>query len=234
MNQHPTVPILEARGIRKVFTSPIKVDILKGIDLAVHGGESIAIMGRSGQGKSTLLQILGTLDKPTQGALHIKGQPVTPFNVADIRRSAIAFVFQSYFLLEDYTVLENVLIPARIDRQDTSPGSTAYCRAMELLEMVELTHRADFNTKLLSGGEKQRTAIARSLCNNPSLIFADEPSGNLDNETAGIIHKILLDFAKQPDKAMILVTHDNDLAALCSKRFILSDGLISERGSMGA
>ncbi len=226
---HPDqLPLLEASGIKKTFTNPLKINILKEITLSVHGGESIAILGRSGQGKSTLLQILGTLEKATEGSLWIKGQNVTAFNVAEIRRKEIAFVFQSYFLLEDYTVLENVLIPARINREDTRPGSAAYLRALDLLEQVELTSRAHFNTKLLSGGEKQRTAIARSLCNNPDLIFADEPSGNLDDETASIIHKILLNFSKQPNKALVLVTHDTTLAALCSKRYILNSGTLNK------
>lgn len=223
---HPNIPLLEARGIKKSFVSPEKIDILRGIDLKVHGGESIAIMGRSGQGKSTLLQILGTLEKATAGTLHIRGQQVNGRNVADIRTKHIAFVFQSYFLLEDYTVLENVLIPARIAREDTREGSVAYQRAIELLDKVELSHRAHFNTKLLSGGEKQRTAIARSLCNDPDIIFADEPSGNLDNETASIIHQILLDFSKRPNKALILVTHDKNLASMCNAQYMLSDGQI--------
>lgn len=218
--------ILQAKDVRKRFQSPVDVSVLKGVDLDVHGGESIAIMGRSGEGKSTLLQILGTLEKPTSGDVFIAEQRITPFSVTRIRRKHISFVFQSYHLLDDYTVLDNILMPARIDRQNVQRGSEAYQRATELLKLVELSHRAHFNTKLLSGGEKQRVAIARALINDPDLIFADEPSGNLDQETATIIHDLLLNFSKQKGKALVLVTHDQNLADLCDSQYNLRDGLL--------
>jgi lipoprotein-releasing system ATP-binding protein len=218
--------VLQAKGLKKRFHSPVDVTILNGLDLTVRGGESIAIMGRSGEGKSTLLHILGTLEKSSGGYIHISGQKVSPFSVTRIRRKHISFVFQSYHLLDDYTVLDNVLMPARIDRQPIHSGSEAYERANELLKLVGLSHRAEFNTKLLSGGEKQRAAIARALINDPDLIFADEPSGNLDKETAAIIHNLLLSFAKQKEKALILVTHDDKLADLCDTKYVLEDGLL--------
>ncbi|MEM1282535.1 MAG: ABC transporter ATP-binding protein [Chlamydiota bacterium] len=218
--------ILEAKRVKKHFRSPVDVSILNGVDLTVLGGESIAIMGRSGEGKSTLLQILGTLEKASGGSLHIAGQRVSSLSVTRIRRKHISFVFQSYHLLDDYSVLDNILMPARIDRRSVSVGSDAHDRAIELLDLVGLSHRAQFNTKLLSGGEKQRTAIARALINDPDLILADEPSGNLDHETASIIHDLLLSFAKKKEKALILVTHDDNLADLCDTKYHLRDGYL--------
>lgn len=220
--------ILKARNIRKSFYYPAEVSILRGINLDVMRGETLAITGRSGQGKSTLLQILGTLEKPCSGQLMIAGQTINPFNCGKIRNRNIAFIFQSFQLLEDYTALENVLMPARIARKNTSKGSQAYQQALHLLEIVGLAERAEFNTKLLSGGEKQRVAIARALCNDPDIIFADEPSGNLDKETAQGIHQLLLNFAQEKGKALITVTHDPDLAALCSQKYILDAGVIEK------
>lgn len=218
--------ILEARGVKKRYTAPVDVTVLSGVDLTVYPNESVAIMGRSGEGKSTLLQILGTLEKPSYGSIHIAGQKITPMTVSRIRRRNISFVFQSYHLLDDYTVFDNVLMPARIDRQSVRMNSRAYLRAQELLNLVGLSHREQFNTKLLSGGEKQRVAIARALINDPNLIFADEPSGNLDQESADIIHNLLLSFSKQEGKALIIVTHNEKLAELCNKQYTLKHGLL--------
>ncbi|MEC7839117.1 MAG: ABC transporter ATP-binding protein [Chlamydiota bacterium] len=220
--------IIEAKNIVKKFANPSEVTILSGVNFSVCGGESVAIMGRSGEGKSTLLHILGTLESPTSGELIISGKTVNTFNTTKIRRSHIAFVFQSYHLLDDYSVIDNVLMPARINRQPTSKGSEAYSRAQHLLEMVELSDRLNFSTKLLSGGEKQRVAIARALCNDPDLILADEPSGNLDSETAKIIHDLLISFSKKEEKALILVTHDNKLANLCDRKLTLTNGKLCE------
>lgn len=221
-------PILRAKKLRKSFHYPVKVDLIKGVDLTVMRGDIIAITGRSGQGKSTLLQLLGTLENPCSGSLEIAGEKVSPFNKAKIRNRHIAFVFQSFHLLEDYTALDNVLMPARIARQNVSKGSSAYQQGFALLEKVGLADRACFNTKLLSGGEKQRVAIARALCNNPDLIFADEPSGNLDHQTAESIHSLLLNFAREGNKSVVIVTHDQHLAARCHKRFSLENGLLED------
>jgi lipoprotein-releasing system ATP-binding protein len=221
--------ILQACQIKKSFTYPAKVTILRDLSLEVRRGESVAIIGRSGQGKSTLLQILGTLEKPCSGKLTIAGQTVNYFNTDKIRNKHIAFVFQSFHLLEDYTALENILMPARIGRKQTFPGSPAYRQAMDLLNKFGLADRAHFNTKLLSGGEKQRVAIARALCNNPDIIFADEPSGNLDKVTAQDIHNILISFVKENNKTLIVVTHDIELAKLCSKKYVLDQGELIEK-----
>lgn len=218
--------VLKAKGIRKTFYHPIKIQILKGVDLTVQRGEAVAITGRSGEGKSTLLQLLGTLENPCEGILEIAGQIVTPLNRTHIRNKNVAFVFQSFHLLEDYTALENILMPARIGRCSINKGSEAYNRAMALLERMGLKDRAHFHTKLLSGGEKQRVAIARALCNDPEIIFADEPSGNLDKQTAENIHSLLLDFVRQENKSLVIVTHDHVLAGLCDKEYVLRDGLL--------
>jgi lipoprotein-releasing system ATP-binding protein len=223
----PQPIILKASNLHKAYYNPIKVAILNGIDLTVYQGETIAITGRSGQGKSTLLHILGTLENACAGVLEIAGNPVTSFNKSQIRNKNIAFILQSFHLLEDYTSLENVLMPARIARKKTSKGNKAYEHGLQLLERVGLSDRAHFNTKLLSGGEKQRVAIARALCNDPDLIFADEPSGNLDKQTSIAIHDLLLGFAKEQGKSLIIVTHDKDLAQLCDKRYLLQDGALT-------
>lgn len=219
--------VLKAQDLHKTFYRPVEVSILKGIDLTVHQGESIAITGRSGEGKSTLLQLLGTLEKPCKGILEIANQKVSGFNETKIRNRHLAFVFQSFHLLEDYTALENVLMPARIGRQSISTGSPAYQRGCELLKQVGLEGRAHFHTKLLSGGERQRVAIARALCNDPDIILADEPSGNLDKQTASSIHSLLLNFAREGKKSVIIVTHDQELAGLCDTRYRLEHGKLS-------
>ncbi len=219
--------ILKAKQLKKSFYNPSKVDIFTGIDLEVHRGETVAIMGRSGQGKSTLLQILGTLDKPCKGKLEIANYRVSFFNKAKIRNQHIGFIFQSFHLLDDYTAIDNILMPACIARKSTHSGSAAYNRGFELLDKVGLTNRADFPAKLLSGGEKQRIAIARAMCNDPDIIFADEPSGNLDDQTSEMIHHLLLSFAKEHGKTLVIVTHDNRLAELCETRYTLQEGKLT-------
>lgn len=216
--------ILEAHDIHKTYSHPLPTSILKGISLEVKSGESVAIIGRSGEGKSTLLQILGTLEEPCQGIIKIKEEEISRSNRARIRNEEIGFVFQSFHLLEDYTALENVLMPAKIARRHTAKGSAAEQRGLELLEKVGLAERAHYHTKLLSGGEKQRVALARAMCNDPSLLFADEPSGNLDRQTAYLIHEILLDLVRSQQKSLILVTHDRELAKLCSTQYELTNG----------
>ncbi|MFA6915903.1 MAG: ABC transporter ATP-binding protein [Parachlamydiales bacterium] len=220
------LPLIKARSLVKNFTNPFSITILNGIDLDIYAGESVAIGGRSGQGKSTLLQILGTLDTPTSGSLEILDTSVSKFNASSLRCKHIGFVFQSYYLLADFTALDNVLMAARIARQSTAEGSPAYLRAVSLLERVGLGERLHHSTKLLSGGEKQRVAIARALCNNPDIILADEPTGNLDKTTAEDIYSILLETVQKENKALVVVTHDPILMERCSKRYTLSQGTL--------
>lgn len=220
-NQHT---LLEASDLHKSFDNPVSITILRGISLKISTGESVAIMGRSGEGKSTLLHILGTLEPPSKGFLSIAGQEVGRYNCNLIRNQHIGFVFQSFHLLEDYTVLDNVLMPARIARQPVSKGSQAYQRAAAALEKVGLAHRVHFNTKLLSGGEKQRVGIARAFANVPSLVLADEPSGNLDRQNSLAIQQLLLNAAHEDGMGVIIVTHDAELASRCDRRYQLRDG----------
>lgn len=218
--------ILKAKNIKKAFTHPIKTQILKGIDLTVDVGETVSIMGRSGEGKSTLLHILGTLEKACEGQLEIAGHDADTFNKTVIRNKHIGFVFQSFHLLEDCTALENILMPARIARRSVSPKSEAYEHAHHLLERVGLSDRIDHNVKQLSGGEKQRVAIARALCNDPDIILADEPSGNLDHQNAEMIYEILFSFVEEQKKSLITVTHDDTLANRCQTRYRLQNGAL--------
>lgn len=218
--------ILEAQDVHKSFYSPQKVEILRGVNLKVHDGETVAIIGRSGEGKSTLLQVLGTLDSPCKGAIRIANKKATGWNKSSIRNRHIAFIFQSFHLLDDYTAIENVLMPAKIGRKATHPDSEMYERAETLLDHVGLSQRMNYNTKLLSGGEKQRVAIARAFCNQPDLILADEPTGNLDRETANPIHSMLVSYAKENGHSLVVVTHDPTLAALCDTRYQLTDGIL--------
>lgn len=217
-------PILSAKKISKTFTYPLNVTVLKSISLDLYPGESVAIMGASGEGKSTLLQILGTLESATSGELVIAGKSVSDHPPPSLRNQHIGFVFQGFNLLEDYTVLQNVLMPALIAGKPIHIHTAAYNRAQELLEKVGVTHRTHFMTKLLSGGEKQRVALARALCNDPEILLADEPSGNLDHETSCRIHELLLHSVKQLNKSLIVVTHDKTLAELCDRILLLCDG----------
>lgn len=218
--------ILKAEGLKKSYHHPQTIHILNGIDLTVHKGETVAIVGRSGEGKSTLLQVLGTLDAPCTGTLHIGGKKVSAWNKSSIRNRHIAFIFQTFHLLDDYTAIDNVLMPAKIGRNSTHPGSEMYARAEALLCHVGLKDRMDYNTKVLSGGEKQRVAIARAFCNNPDLILADEPTGNLDKVTADPIHQMLIEYARTKGHGLVVVTHDPALAALCDARYQLTNGIL--------
>lgn len=216
--------ILKAKNISKHFTHPVKTTILDSLSLEVSPGETIAIVGKSGMGKTTLLHLLGTLDEPSSGTIEICGEIATTQKSACLRNQHIGFVFQAYHLLEESTVLENILLPARIGNQKTEPHSPAHTRALELLKEVDLLPRASYPVKLLSGGEKQRVALARALINDPALILADEPSGNLDHAHSEIIYSLLLNSAQKRGKALIVVTHDREFALRCQKTYVLQDG----------
>lgn len=204
--------ILEAEQITKSYHGR---PILKEISLRAKVGESIAICGKSGEGKTTLLHILGTLEEPDSGQIKIGGKKFIRSLAPYLRNQEIGFIFQSYNLLEDFTALQNVLMPASIARR-----SETRAKGLELLSLVHLEDKADLPAKLLSGGERQRVAIARALCNSPNLILADEPTGNLDAENRMQIGKLLIELKK----TLILVTHDAELAALCDTQYLLQDG----------
>jgi len=207
--------ILKAKNITKTYA---KTPVLSNLSLTVKSGESIAICGRSGEGKTTLLHILGTLEEPDSGEIEIAGQRLTRSTAPHIRNQQIGFIFQAYNLLEDFTALENVLMPARIARKPITRQ-----KGLELLSLVGLQAKADLPAKFLSGGERQRVAIARALCNDPNIILADEPTGNLDRTNGRNIGELLISLKK----SLILVTHDPELAALCHHQYLLKDGQLS-------
>ncbi len=213
--------ILKAAKLSKKYSHPVSLTILKEINLEVAQGETVAIMGPSGVGKSTLLHILGTLEAPTDGELIIAGKSTQTTSNSQLRNQHIGFIFQNYNLLEEYTAMDNLMMPARIGRKKENLK-----RAHELLDRVNLLDRKDFLAKLLSGGEKQRLAIARALYNDPELILADEPTGNLDDEHSQNIHNLLLGAAKDFNKSLIVVTHNHDLAKLCDRQYLLRDGIL--------
>ncbi len=213
--------VLQAKDLHKSYKTPDNLHILKGIDLTLKRNESIAIMGSSGAGKTTLLHILGTLENFDSGKISILNSSL---KADEIRNKHIGFIFQAYNLLDDLTLMENILIPALIARKNVSPKSTIYKRALLLLQEVGLTKRRNHLAKELSGGEKQRLAIARAFLNDPDIILADEPSGNLDFQNSEIIHKLLIDFVKNHKKSLIIATHDKKLASLCDKIYYLENG----------
>lgn len=219
--------LLSAKNLSKTYTSGDQsIDVLKNIDFAIHRGESIAICGRSGSGKSTLLHTLGRLERATKGDIFFENEKITPQNCCAFRKRKIGFIFQSFNLLEDFTVIENILMPARIARKKTHSGSGIYKKAEELLEEIGLSHRTHFLAKHLSGGEKQRVAIARALINDPPLLLADEPTGNLDKDNALHVEEILLNICVQKNKALLVVTHDQAFAKKCAKHLLLENGTL--------
>lgn len=218
-------PILSCRKLSKSYISPKPVELFSNIDLDVYPEDTLAIVGRSGEGKSTLLHLLGILDTPTSGEISLLGEKAS-YEDHEKRNKHIGFIFQQFHLLEDYTVIDNVLMPAYIARKPTHQKSPAFKKAQELLERVGLLSHQFHLAKHLSGGEKQRVAIARAFLNDPDIILADEPSGNLDRTTAESIHQLLLDFAKESNKACVIVTHDLNFAKLCARQYSLSGGTI--------
>ncbi|MCE5293185.1 MAG: ABC transporter ATP-binding protein [Chlamydiales bacterium] len=218
--------VLQADNITKTFMSPSPLQLLKGISLQVESGKSVAIVGKSGEGKTTLLHILGTLDEPTGGSVSILGTDVTQQNKNTLRNQHLGFVFQAFHLLEDATVLENILLPLSIARLDVGPKSQNYAKALELLQKLGLYERKNLHALKLSGGEKQRLGIGRAFITNPDIIFADEPTGNLDHKTAAEIQNLLFDWVETEGKALIAVTHSSDLAKRCHTTYILESGQI--------
>ena len=213
--------MIEAQGITKSFGS---LQVLKGIDFRVAQGEVVSIMGASGAGKSTLLQILGTLMRPDAGSLLIDGKDALALKgdrLSAFRARRIGFVFQAHHLLPEFTALENVMIPALITGER---DKVARERAALLLAEVGLAERVSHKPSQLSGGEQQRVAIARALVNHPAVLYADEPSGNLDSATKQEIHKLFFTLRERHGQTIVIVTHDPDLAALCDRSLTMRDG----------
>lgn len=202
------------------------LEVLKGVSLEVRRGEVVSVVGASGAGKTTLLQIMGTLSRPDSGRVEIDGQDV--FRLGDkelsrFRNEHIGFVFQFHHLLAEFTALENVCIPGLIGRR---PRAEVERRALELLEMMGLSARRDHKPGQLSGGEQQRVAIARALINNPAVLLADEPSGNLDSHNRDEIHRLFFELREQLGQTVVIVTHDEHLAAMADRKITMCDGTI--------
>jgi len=218
--------MIDIKGITKSFG---KLQVLKGIDLHIGKGEVVSIVGPSGAGKTTLLQIIGTLDKADTGKVTIDGVDIGSLNrreIAGFRNRHIGFVFQFHQLLPEFTALENVMIPALIKGL---PRRECKERAMELLEFMGLAGRASHKPAELSGGEKQRVAVARALVNNPAVILADEPSGSLDSKNKEELHRLFFDLRDRFGQTFVIVTHDENLARITDRTIAMKDGVVYQK-----
>lgn len=211
------------KNIHKKYS---ELEILKGVDLEIKQGEIVSIVGSSGAGKTTLLTILGTLDKPTQGEVYINNESVFTLSdkkLAAFRNQHIGFVFQFHQLLPEFTAIENICIPALIAKKSKKESEA---RGIELLELFNLKDRINHKPSELSGGEQQRIAVARALINNPKVIFADEPSGNLDSKNAEELHQLFFKLRDSFNQTFIIVTHNTDLAKMADRTLVMKDGKI--------
>lgn len=215
--------MLEVRNIRKSYG---QLEVLKGISAGFGKGEIVAVVGPSGAGKTTLLQIIGTLEKPDSGEIIFEGKRIDSLNekeLAAFRNRNIGFVFQFHQLLPEFTALENVMIPTLIHRAKVSDARR---RALEILDFLNLGPRTEHKPAQLSGGEKQRVAVARALINRPSVILADEPSGSLDSQNKTELHRLFFDLREEFSQTFIIVTHDEALASIADRRIYMNDGMI--------
>jgi len=213
-----------AKNIHKYYDN---LHVLKGVDLHINKGEIVSIVGASGAGKTTLLQILGTLDNFDQGALAINNEQISALNkrqLAAFRNTSLGFIFQFHQLLPEFTALENVCIPGFIKKTNKTEVET---RAKELLAFLGLKSRENHKPNELSGGEQQRVAVARALINNPAIILADEPSGNLDTQSAENLHELFFKLRDEFGQTFVIVTHNKDLAAMADRKLVMRDGTIN-------
>lgn len=222
-----SAPVLETENLVKVYgRGPSRFDALKGLTFEIAEGDSVAIVGKSGSGKSTLMHLLALLDKPTDGVVALRGNSVTELKAKEIsklRNETFGFVFQQFFLNANQTVLENVTLPLKIAGIGKSERNQ---RGMEVLEQLDMAEKAKNKATDLSGGQKQRVCIARALINKPTVLFADEPTGNLDSGTSEVVEDILFGLHRDHGITLVVVTHDDDLAAKCQRRLFMQDGLI--------
>lgn len=220
-------PLIQLNGVSRSFVSKTAaLDILHKADLSIQQGETIAILGASGIGKSTLLNVIGTLDKPDEGNLLFRGEQILGYNdekLAAFRNKNIGFVFQFHYLLQGFTAVENVMLPGLIGGKSKK---TIEKHAANMLERVELGARIEYRVEDLSGGEQQRVAIARALVMAPALLLADEPTGNLDQKNSHAVHQLLKELNQEMGMTIIVVTHNLDLAGLMDRRLTLKDGKI--------
>jgi lipoprotein-releasing system ATP-binding protein len=223
--------VIQCRGVRKVFRDGrLSVDVLQGINFSVKAGEQVAIVGTSGSGKSTLLHILGGLSEPSEGQVHVCGQDINQLSQVkrgNLRNQALGFVYQFHHLLPEFSALENVAMPLLIRRE---ASSKALSQAKKVLERVGLGDRLEHKPGELSGGERQRAAIARAVVTRPKCILADEPTGNLDSQAAGLVHQLLLELNDEFDTALVVVTHDLSLAKTMHRIVNMEGGLLLTQG----
>ena len=227
--------VVETIGLTKTYFSGVPVQVLHGIDVQVRRGEFVAVLGQSGSGKSTLLNCLGALDRPTTGTVRIGGQSLSELDedeLADLRNRTVGFVFQFHYLLDEWTCLENALMSINIAKGAAEPEDIE--RVVGLLERVSLGHRLNNLPSQLSGGEQQRTAIVRALANNPRLVLADEPTGNLDSRSGAEVFALMREMNEETGVAFIMVTHDERLAAQADRILRIEDGLVQEEETAGA
>ncbi|HQO08495.1 MAG TPA: ABC transporter ATP-binding protein [Clostridiales bacterium] len=219
--------LVNVKGLYKRYLIGKKeIPVLKGIDFSIETGEIVAVMGKSGAGKSTLLNLIGTLDKPDSGVIEFKGENILKYDdrkLARFRNENLGFVFQFHYLLPEFTAIENIMLPGLIRGEDRS---ALLKKAEELLESIGLSDRKLHKSAELSGGEQQRIAFARAIINKPSLILADEPSGNLDNQSSEMLHEIMWNLARENKTAFIVVTHDKNLADKADRIVNIVDGVI--------
>ncbi len=217
--------IIKATNIHKSYGD---TKVLKGVDLVIKENEVVSIVGSSGAGKSTLLHILGTLDKADQGELEIVGKTLNGLSkkqLASFRNTEIGFVFQFHNLLSEFTALENICLPAFIEGNKSK--KTIEAKGKELLGLLGLSHRVNNKPSQLSGGEQQRVAVARALINDPKVVFADEPSGNLDSENSKALHALFFELRDTLNKTFVIVTHNEELANLSDRKIVMKDGVVS-------
>jgi predicted ABC-type transport system involved in lysophospholipase L1 biosynthesis ATPase subunit len=224
-----TEEILQAQGLRKTYSlGASTLEVLKGIDVSIRRGEALTIVGASGAGKSTLLHLLGGLDTPNEGKVCLDGESLFDLSTAQrcaLRNEKLGFIFQAYHLLPELSALENVVLPARMSRARKANGSAEH-RAKELLKKVGLGERLEHRPVELSGGEQQRVAIARALVNHPCLLFADEPTGNLDSKTGETVMELLMQLRRDQNLTLVIVTHDEHVARFGERKLVMADGRI--------
>ncbi|MFW5866994.1 MAG: ABC transporter ATP-binding protein [Armatimonadota bacterium] len=223
------VPAVETIGLKKTYFGAVPVKVLHGIDVRIQAGEFTSVLGQSGSGKSTLLNCLGALDRPTEGRVIVAGSDLADLDddeLADLRNTQVGFVFQSHYLQDEFTCLENALMPVSIQKGVPDPEDVD--RVSDLLERVGLGHRLDNPPGRLSGGEQQRTAIVRALANEPRLVLADEPTGNLDSKSSDQVFEVMREINEETGVAFVMVTHDDRLASRGDRILRIEDGLLTE------